>query len=244
MEERKMYNIGIISSSTKTNQDTYIDALEESKYNISYLDDKSKLDLVTDELDALIIEETETKNQMSVICESIIKVREQSSALVWILSENTDKSTRIVYMKLGADGIINTSIDSDELVLFIQGNLKRYSKKSQKSQDSYEEKRLMETTPTKKRVELVPSNFSVLLNGKQEVSLTKLEFRTIELLSNHVGQALTYEEIYKNVWNGGDEDKQYRVANIIYHLRRKLEVEESDEEYIKTIRSKGYMLNG
>ncbi|WP_375178485.1 winged-helix domain-containing protein [Enterococcus rotai] len=238
-----MYNIGIISSSTKTNQDTYIDALEESKYNISYLDDKSKLDLVTNELDALIIEETGTKTQMSVICESIIKVREQSSALVWILSENTDKSTRIVYMKLGADGIINTSIDSDEFALFIHGNLKRYSGKKQKRLESQEESSLPETNASNKRVELIHSNFSVLLNGKQEVSLTKLEFRTIELLSNHAGQALTYEEIYKNVWNGGDEDKQYRVANIIYHLRRKLEVEENDDEYIKTIRSKGYMLN-
>lgn len=89
----------------------------------------------------------------------------------------------------------------------------------------------------RKRLKLIHSNSSVLLNGKQEVSLTKLEFKTIELLSNHIGKVLTYEDIYENIWDKVSEDKQYRVTNIIYHLRRKLE-----DDYIKTVRSKGYML--
>ncbi|WP_430607161.1 two-component system, OmpR family, response regulator VicR [Enterococcus sp. AZ170] len=236
-----MYNIGVVSSNPEIENTTYIKALKESEYNVHYLKEKHKWERQTCELDALIIEEEESDNQMSLICESIIKIREQTSALVWVLSQNTDKSTRIVYLKLGADAIIDTSIDSEELVLLIKGHLKRYSEKKQRGLKVYEETPLQESDVPKK-IELVHSNFSVLLNGSQEVNLTKLEFRTIELLSNHVGQALTYEEIYKNVWDGGDEDKQYRVANIIYHLRRKIENEDHANGYIKTIRSKGYML--
>ncbi|MBO0441109.1 response regulator transcription factor [Candidatus Enterococcus ikei] len=237
-----MYNIGIISSNTKLDDSTYIEALKETKCNVHYLKDKQKWNITMDELDALIIEEAETENQMSIVCESIIKIREQTSALLWVLSKNKDKSARIVYMKLGADGIINTSIDSDELSLFVCGSLRRFAEKKQKVYEEQVNPLFQELTMPKKKVELIHSNFSVLLNGNQEVSLTKLEFRTIELLSNHAGQALTYEEIYKNVWSGEDEDKQYRVANIIYHLRRKLEGDDSTNEYIRTIRSKGYML--
>ena len=237
-----MYNIGIISSKAESNTNPYIEALEESKCNVHYLKGERDNDLPTEELDALIIEESDSKNQMSIICETIIKIREQTSALLWILSKNSDKSTRIVYMKLGADGVLNTAIDSDELSLFIHGNLKRYSGKKQEADLMNEGKTYRDNLIPKKKVELVHSNFSVVLNGNQEVGLTKLEFRTIELLSNHIGQALTYEEIYKNVWDGEDEDKQYRVANIIYHLRRKLESDDSTNEYIKTVRSKGYML--
>ncbi|WP_086315239.1 hypothetical protein A5821_002681 [Enterococcus sp. 7F3_DIV0205] len=238
-----MYNIGIISTNTKSDNNTYIETLKETRCNVRYLEENQEWDIERDEFDALIIEEAENVNQIGVICESIIKIREQTSALLWILSENTDKSTRIVYMKLGADGIINASVDSDELSLFIHGNLNRYSNRNQKRLSSYEDKALQEVNEPKNKVELIHSNFSVLLNGNQEVSLTKLEFRTIELLSNHAGQALTYEEIYKNVWNNETEDKQYRVANIIYHLRRKIEDDGSTNEYIKTVRSKGYMLN-
>ena len=49
----------------------------------------------------------------------------------------------------------------------------------------------------KNKIELIQSNFSVLLNGNLEVSITKLEFKTIELLSQLTGEALSYEEIYR-----------------------------------------------
>lgn len=89
--------------------------------------------------------------------------------------------------------------------------------------------------------ELLPSNFSIVLQGK-EISLTKLEFRTIEFLQSQQGVAVSYEEIYKNVWDEDGQGKQYRVSNLIFHLRQKIEEDTARPEYIKTIRSKGYML--
>ncbi|MBO0466863.1 response regulator transcription factor [Enterococcus plantarum] len=237
-----MYNVGIISADNKVEDCTYVDALEESECTVHYLQDKQKWLVSVEQLDALIIEETEMDNQIGKICESIITIREQSSALIWIMSKNADKSTRIVYMKLGADGIINKTIDSDELSLFIQNNLNRYVKSATENNFSPDRSFKGKNVGKKKKIELIPSNFSVLLSGKIEVSLTQLEFRTIELLSNHPSQALTYEEIYQYVWNGSARDKRYRVANIIYHLRQKIANGDSSTQYIKTIRSKGYML--
>ena len=233
-----MYNVGIISTNNEVENSTYVDALEESECMVHYLQDKQKWQVSVEKLDALIIEETETDNQIGMICESIIAIREQSSALIWVMSKNADKSTRIVYMKLGADGIINKTIDSDELSLFVQKNLNRYVKSAEENDFSFGSS----LVGGNKKIELIPSNFSVLLSGKTEVNLTKLEFRTIELLSNHPNKALTYEEIYQYVWNGSAKDKRYRVANIMYHLRQKIANGDSSTQYIKTIRSKGYML--
>lgn len=128
-----MYNVGIISTNNEVENSTYVDALEESECRVHYLQDKKKWLVSVEKLDALIIEETETDNQIGMICESIIAIREQSSALIWVMSKNADKSTRIVYMKLGADGIINKTIDSDELSLFVQKNLNRYVKNAEEN---------------------------------------------------------------------------------------------------------------
>ena len=238
-----MYNIGIISSDNELTTSAYVDTLKAAEcaiYHLELNDCNTWIDTI-ERLDALIIEEASIDNQMGIVCDTLIKLRERTSALIWVLSETADKPTRIVYMKLGADSIIDKTIDSDELTLIITKNLNRYFDKSIKgSQRSTELSQGGEQE--KQKIKLIHSNFSVLLNGNQEVSLTKLEFQTIELLSNHVGEVLTYNEIYKNVWENAKGDKQYRVTNIIYHLRRKLEVNNNENTYIRTIRSKGYML--
>ncbi|MBO0421313.1 hypothetical protein BCR22_05295 [Enterococcus plantarum] len=234
-----MCNIGIISSNNELENGVYANMLEVAEYNIHFLNlhENIKLNDATKKLDVLIIEEASIENQMSIICDTIIKVREQTSLLIWILSDTTDKSTRMVYLKLGADSIIDKTIDSEELILIIEKNLSRYLEKSMYHAKNSTGFLQQGSKQERKRLKLIHSNSSVLLNGKQEVSLTKLEFKTIELLSNHIGKVLTYEDIYENIWDKVSEDKQYRVTNIIYHLRRKLE-----DDYIKTVRSKGYML--
>ena len=54
--------------------------------------------------------------------------------------------------------------------------------------------------------------------------------------------AIKYEELYKNVWKDTANERKYRVANVIFHLRKKIEQDVNKPQYIKTIRSKGYML--
>lgn len=73
-------------------------------------------------------------------------------------------------------------------------------------------------------------------------SFNKIEFFTIEYLYKHAGQTITYEELYKNVWKDTANERKYRVANVIFHLRKKIEQDVNKPQYIKTIRSKGYML--
>lgn len=101
-------------------------------------------------------------------------------------------------------------------------------------------------TPTKisTSVTLNKNAQSVLLNGRSEIFFTRLEFRTFTLLYDHVGEVVTYQEISNYLWKGeqaGKGGRRYRVANLIFLIRKKLG--EEGKSLIRTVRSKGFQLN-
>ncbi|MFD2388371.1 winged helix-turn-helix domain-containing protein [Enterococcus rivorum] len=90
--------------------------------------------------------------------------------------------------------------------------------------------------------EMNEANMSVLIEGK-EIELTKREFCMIHLLSSNPKTAFSYEEIYQSVWNEAYNNQKYKVANVIFRLREKIEKNTEKPIYIRTVRSRGYMLD-
>ncbi|HBI1996967.1 TPA: winged-helix domain-containing protein [Enterococcus faecalis] len=169
-------------------------------------------------IDGLVIEVTDHQ-QVNTCCELLMTIRKQSDLPIWLFSrtEAISKVNRIIYLQLGADGVFDHSYDRQECVLSMSNLLQRVKRR------------------------FYP-NLSVCLGNGEEILLTKLEFFTIEYLYKHAGQTITYEELYKNVWKDTANERKYRVANVIFHLRKKIEQDVNKPQYIKTIRSKGYML--
>lgn len=238
----QVYNIGIIPISEQI-ESTYAKFLNKTTYKLHELS-KDKVSEEALLMDALIIEETATFGLKS-ICELILELRKNVKALIWVFSENLSKTSKMIYLQLGADGVAAKEEEYEESILQLSNILKRVKeeKTTTNNLDFVFEQKNSESSS----LELIPNNFSVLLEGESEINLTKLEFQTISFLVQHIGQAVTYEEIYQNVWkddfnNCEEGNKQYRVSNLIFHLRKKLEVDTAKPKYIKTIRSKGYML--
>ncbi|MGX7243861.1 winged helix-turn-helix domain-containing protein [Enterococcus quebecensis] len=195
-------------------------------------------------MDALIIEETSALNLKNT-CELILEIRRNFKALIWVVSQNLSKTSKMVYLQLGADGVADKEIEQEESILQLSNLLKRVKEKTIGDES---ERDRFDIKPSEGALDLVPENLSVIVEGNTEVCLTKLEFQIISYLINHNGKAVTYEEIYQHVWkddynNCQEGNKQYRVSNLIFHLRKKLEKDSTKPEYIKTIRSKGYMLD-
>lgn len=208
---------------------------KKRKINQLFNSDNNLLDV----LDTLIIEDTDLNN-INWVCELIMTVRKQTTLPLWIFttSKNENRTNRIVYLQLGADGIVDQGIELDESLLMMRNLMKRFKQRATLPAIS-EQSILNETADFK----LIPQNLSVCLEDGKEVNLTKLEFLTIEYLHKHARKTMTYEEIYKNVWKDNYCDRKYRVSNLVFHLRQKLEMDIEKPKYIKTIRSKGYMLN-
>lgn len=235
-----MYNIGIIPTNNQIS-DTYSKQLNKTTYQLYQL---SKTDMFNEvaKMDALIIEESATAG-LKQTCELILELRRHCKVLIWIVARNLSKTSKLVYLQLGADGVADKEDEQEESMLQLSNILNRVKEENHTLQEEHSEQEEKGTSALK----LVPNNFSVVLDGGEEVGLTRLEFQTISFLLDNLGTAVSYEEIYKNVWKSefGDAqtgNKQYRVSNLIFHLRKKLEADPAQPKYIKTIRSKGYMI--
>ena len=82
---------------------------------------------------------------------------------------------------------------------------------------------------------------SVVL-GDRQVGLTSAEFEVLWFLAQHVGNAVTRDELYTGIlgteWDGLDRCIDLRVSR----LRRKLGDDGRNPRLIKSIRCEGYLL--
>ncbi|WP_430602945.1 hypothetical protein IGJ02_000269 [Enterococcus sp. DIV0724b] len=234
-----MYKIGYVALTTTTEKD-YMNTLKVTYENVHSIEHEQVMLKKSNELDVIIIQDDDNQ-YVGNICEMIIHLRKNSDTLVWIISEHLTKANRSVYPRLGADGIAGNECEPDELVQLITNALNRYRSRLNFSKQNGKLVSRRNQLNTVVGLELVPSNFSVMIDDN-EIDLTKLEYLALEYLHQNVGRAVSYDEIYQNVWKDDVADRKYRVSNLIFHLRKKIEKNEKAPMYIKTVRSKGYML--
>ena len=89
---------------------------------------------------------------------------------------------------------------------------------------------------------IIPGQHRVLRQGK-EVNLTNIEFRILYMLAIHQGITLSKEKIYNYVWNGEYLQDDSNITSHIRRLRKKIESDPSQPEYIQTVRGVGYKIN-
>ena len=83
----------------------------------------------------------------------------------------------------------------------------------------------------------------VLQNG-EEINLTRLEYSTLVFLASNPGIVLTKTQIFEAVWNMESDSCHSSVANVIYNLRKKIEPDNKNPTYIKTVLGVGYKFSG
>ncbi|EOL44482.1 MULTISPECIES: response regulator transcription factor [Enterococcus] len=223
-----MYNIGYFS--LRTPQNNYYKTLDlDQQCSLELIDKVSLEDL--GELDVLIIEESKELN-FTNICEWLLEIRKISDIYILILADVDQMifTSRMVYLKLGADGIFTE--EADEMDLIVKNILKRLKKETVKKREN------------QSSFEIIPEKSCVLVNKKQEVDLTRQEFLALTILYKNKNQTVTYEDIYKGVWakNGSGVQKN-RVCNLVSHVRKKFADLKNSPVQVKTIRSIGYILD-
>ena len=89
---------------------------------------------------------------------------------------------------------------------------------------------------------IIPEQHKVLRQDKG-INLTKIEFRILYMLAIHKGITLSKEKIYNYVWNGEYLQDDSNITSHIRRLRKKIESDPSQPEYIQTVRGVGYKIN-
>lgn len=230
-----MFNIVVINFEELQNQ-SYLNLLEENECYVHPVERNPDYDLM-DEIDAFIIVETNSQQQMHKTCEAIIKIRAVSTKLIWVLTGNSTKLNRMIYLRLGCDGVLNQKMASEEFALYVKVTLERQNGHKSLPIKNSEDDSLQNKESSLK---LIPQNISVMIDGNREVNLTRREYKALELLRKHEGKVIHYSTFYEHIWGDRNNNGNYRIANLICQLRKKVEKDYKNPKYIKTIHSRGY----
>ncbi len=85
-------------------------------------------------------------------------------------------------------------------------------------------------------------NSCVLKKDNQKIQLSSKEYEVLEYLVTNAGKVLSPESIYQNVWKVTYGDLT-AVAVYIQRLRKKIEIDTTNCQYIKTEFGKGYVFS-
>ncbi|MCK4557862.1 MAG: response regulator transcription factor [Candidatus Aminicenantes bacterium] len=161
------------------------------------------------------------------------KLREAgiNTPILMLTAARTEEMDKVMGLELGADDYVTKPIGSREMVARVKAILRRANQKED-IQEIYE-------------FGDVSVNFKsheVLKAGKK-LHLTALEFSLLKFFIEHRGEVLTRDAMLDEAWDDAIVSPRTIDPHIV-HLRRKLENDPSNPEYIISIRGVGYKFNG
>ena len=89
---------------------------------------------------------------------------------------------------------------------------------------------------------IFPAERLIIRANGQPVHLTNLELRLLYYLIGHAGKTVTTEELNQRVWGYGGEADNTMLKNVVYRLRRKIEVDPANPLILQTVAGLGYKL--
>ncbi|MCI8597119.1 MAG: response regulator transcription factor [Lachnospiraceae bacterium] len=166
--------------------------------------------------------------------EVIKQVRTWSSLPIIIISARTKEQEKVQALDLGADDYITKPFGTAELMARIRTAL-RHSNRLESDDE------LCKRPYTSGALTIDFDKRLVLLNG-ESVHLTQIEFKIISLLARNAGKVLTYDAILTHVWGPYIEQNNQILRVNMANVRRKLEKNPAEPEYLFTEVGIGYRM--
>lgn len=159
--------------------------------------------------------------------ELLPKLKEKHNVPVIVVSAKDSLDSKVNLLQLGAEDYITKPFELPELLARVAVQLRRFSSSESKPL-SY------------KGLTLKPEAFTADIAGN-EISLTRQEFKILELLISHPGRVFSKQDIYDYAWDDVyiGEDKTINVH--ISNIRKKLK-QYTDTGYIDTVWGIGFRL--
>lgn len=164
-----------------------------------------------------------------------LKIREESSIPIIILSAKSEDTDKILGLNVGADDYITKPFNPLELVARVKSQLRRYTKlgnAAENGQAVYQVGGLAINDELKE----------VTVDG-EIVKLTPIEYNILLLLMKNQGKVFSINQIYENIWNEDAIGADNTVAVHIRHIREKIEINPKEPRYLKVVWGLGYKID-
>jgi len=161
------------------------------------------------------------------------RMRQASPQLpILFLTARKEAQDRIQGLRLGADDYMTKPFHLDELLLRVQGMLRRKA--------WY---RPAEAVPVIYRFGRNEVNFENLScrAGRRKFRLTPQEAEALRYLIAHSGQIVSRRELLENVWHFHGDSETRTIDNFMVRLRRYFETDPGKPAYLKSVRGAGYL---
>jgi DNA-binding response OmpR family regulator len=163
------------------------------------------------------------------------RVREFSAVPIIIVTARGQDQDKVRGLDLGADDYLTKPFSVDELLARVRAVLRRAQFTTREHSQG-----LRATTATGNLL-VDYSQHMVIMNG-QEIALTPTEYRIIAYLAQNVGRVVTQDLLLEHVWGPEYLGESHMLQVNINRLRRKLEIDATQPDYILTKVGVGYSL--
>ena len=164
---------------------------------------------------------------------TLMQLRKTKNIPVILISAKSEDADKILGLTAGADDYITKPFNPSELVARVKSQLRRYTQlgSMQKSDEQLVIDGLVINTESK----------TVSVDG-EEVRLTPIEYKILELLARNRAKVFSAEQIYRRVWNDDAIVGDNTIAVHIRHIREKIEINPKEPRYLKVVWGVGYKI--
>ena len=165
---------------------------------------------------------------------TLMKLRESRNIPVILLSAKSEDTDKIFGLTAGADDYVTKPFNPSELMARVKSQLRRYTTLG---------------SIGKQNGEIVIDGLCVNIESKtvkvdgENVRLTPVEYKILELLVRNRGRVFSAEDIYSNVWNEQNIVGDNTIAVHVRHIREKIEINPKEPKYLKVVWGIGYKID-
>lgn len=152
---------------------------------------------------------------------------------VIVISARTLENEKVLALDLGADDYITKPFGTSELLARIRTAVRHLTRiKQQTAPPTFSGASGLVIDFDRRRITV----------HEQEVHLTQVEYKIVSMLANNSGKVITYDALISHVWGPYANDNNRILRVNMANIRRKLERNPAQPEYIFTEIGIGYRM--
>lgn len=196
-------------------------------------DGQKAVELADDSIDLYILDVVMAAKSGFRTC---LELREKTTAPILFLTAKTQDSDKTMGFSAGGDDYLSKPFSYAELISRVKSLLRRYYVYKGKT-----EQQENELTCGDIRVDTDKQSVKI---GEKEINLTDIEYKILALMLSHRKKVFSAQNLFESIW---EEPYFYSANNTVMvhirNLRKKLEKNPQNPQYIKTAWGKGYFID-
>ena len=164
----------------------------------------------------------------------IKQTREWSSLPIIVISARVQEREKVAALDAGADDYITKPFGTDELLVRIRTAIRHSNK--------IVDDKVNSTRPYSARGLVVDFGKRLVTVERKEIHLTRVEYKIVSMLAQNSGKVITYSSLIEQVWGPYADDNNRILRVNMANIRRKIEKNPGEPEYIFTELGIGYRM--